>query len=148
MILSQLSSSFTSYNWGKNHVQSCVFSVFRAVQIMNSYCLSGLIKRAQNSDSETHMKRLNPTSRTEIRRKPRKYLFLETPCRKYSEILTLPSSLPMHSMYSRNFFDPFLISFGFSCFQRKYLLMGHRVPDVIQEFNWGQNYLRHSNHDP
>ena len=56
------------------------FSIFRAVNIMKSYCLSGLMKRAGNSDSETHVKRLNPTSRTEIKRKPRKYLFLETPC--------------------------------------------------------------------
>ena len=47
---------------------------------MNEYCLSGQMKRAGNSDSETHVKRLNPTSRTEIKRKPRKYLFLETPC--------------------------------------------------------------------
>ena len=43
---------------------------------MNSYCLSGLIKWAQNSDSETHVKRLNPTSITEIRQKPRKYLYI------------------------------------------------------------------------
>ena len=82
MILTQLSlgSSFTA-DWDKNHVHSCFFfSVFKAVKIMKSYCLSGLMKWAGNSDSETHVKRLNPTSRTEIKRKPRKYLFLETPC--------------------------------------------------------------------
>ena len=38
------------------------------------------MKRAQNSDSKTHVKKLNPTSRTEIRRKTLYYLFLETPC--------------------------------------------------------------------
>ena len=38
------------------------------------------MKRAQNSDSKTHMKKQNPTSRTEISRKSLKYLFLETPC--------------------------------------------------------------------
>ena len=38
------------------------------------------MKRAQNSDSKTHVKQQNPTSRTEIRRKSLKYLFLETPC--------------------------------------------------------------------
>ena len=38
------------------------------------------MKRAQNSDSKTHVKKRNPTSRTEIRRKSLKYLFLETPC--------------------------------------------------------------------
>ena len=32
---------------------------------------------AQNSDSETHLKKKNPTSKTE---KSKKYLFLETPC--------------------------------------------------------------------
>ena len=82
MILTQLSlgSSFTA-DWDKNHIHSCFFfSFFKAVKIMKSYCLSGLMKWAGNSDSETHVKRLNPTSRTEIKRKPRKYLFLETPC--------------------------------------------------------------------
>ena len=53
----------------KNHVRACVFSVFRAVKILNGYNLSGLMKRAQNSDSKTHVKKYNPTSRTEIRQK-------------------------------------------------------------------------------
>ena len=47
---------------------------------MNGYNLSGKMKRAPNSDSKTHVKKQNPTSRTEIRRKSLKYLFLETPC--------------------------------------------------------------------
>ena len=38
------------------------------------------MKRAQNSDSKTHVKKQNPTSRTEISRQSLKYLFLETPC--------------------------------------------------------------------
>ena len=38
------------------------------------------MKRARNFDSITHLKRQNPTSRTEIRRTSLKYLFLETPC--------------------------------------------------------------------
>ena len=38
------------------------------------------MKPPQNSDSITHVKKQNPTSKTEIRRKSLKYLFLETPC--------------------------------------------------------------------
>ena len=38
------------------------------------------MKRAQNSDSKTHVKKQNLNSRTEIRQKSLKYLFLETPC--------------------------------------------------------------------
>ena len=38
------------------------------------------MKRARNSDSKTHLKKQNLTSRKEIRRKSLKYLFLETPC--------------------------------------------------------------------
>ena len=38
------------------------------------------MKRPQNSDSITHVKRQNSTFRTETRRKSLKYLFLETPC--------------------------------------------------------------------
>ena len=38
------------------------------------------MKRAQNSDSKTHVKKSNPTSRTEIKRNSLYYLFLETPC--------------------------------------------------------------------
>ena len=56
------------------------FCIFRAVKILNRYNLSGWMKRAQNSDSKTHVKKQNPTSRTEISRKSLKYLFLETPC--------------------------------------------------------------------
>ena len=58
----------------KNPVQTCVFSVFRAVQILDGYNLIDQMKRARNSDSETHVKKLNPNSRTEIRRKSLKYL--------------------------------------------------------------------------
>ena len=38
------------------------------------------MKRAQNFDSKTHLKKWNPTFRTKIGRKSLKYLFLETPC--------------------------------------------------------------------
>ena len=38
------------------------------------------MKQAQYLDSKTHMNKLNLTSRTEIRNKALKYLFLETPC--------------------------------------------------------------------
>ena len=56
------------------------FCIFRAVKILNGYNLSGQMKRLRNSDSITHVKKQNPTSRTEIRQKSLKYLFLETPC--------------------------------------------------------------------
>ena len=56
------------------------FCIFRAVKILNGYNLSGQMKRLRNSDSITHVKKQNPTSGTEIRQKPLKYLFLETPC--------------------------------------------------------------------
>ena len=72
----------------KSHVCACVFSVVRAFKILYGYNLSGQMKRAKNPDSKTHVKRGNPTSRTEIRRKLLYYLFLETPCRlnwRYSE---------------------------------------------------------------
>ena len=39
------------------------------------------MKRAQNSDSKTHVQKLNPTFRTDIRQKLLNYLFLETPCK-------------------------------------------------------------------
>ena len=64
----------------KFHVSACVFCNFRAVQNMKRYNLSAQMKRARNFDSITHLKRQNPTSRTEIRRTSLKYLFLETPC--------------------------------------------------------------------
>ena len=38
------------------------------------------MKRTQNSDSKPHVKKQNLTSRTEVRRKSLKYLFLETHC--------------------------------------------------------------------
>ena len=51
----------------KNHVRACVFSVFRAVKILNGYNGSTArsptqpnptqMKRAQNSDSITHVKK-------------------------------------------------------------------------------------------
>ena len=56
------------------------FCVVRAIQIQNGYNLSGWMKRARNSDSKTHVKKQNLNSRTEIRQKSLKYLFLETPC--------------------------------------------------------------------
>ena len=56
------------------------FCIVRAIQIQNGYNLSGWMKRAQNSDSKTHVKKQNLNSRTEIRQKSLKYLYLETPC--------------------------------------------------------------------
>ena len=50
------------------------------------------MKRAQNSDSITHVKKQNPSSRTEIRQKSLKYLFLETPCTFPPFFCTLPNS--------------------------------------------------------
>ena len=61
-------------NHSQNHVTACVFCVFSAVYIMNGCNLSGQMKRAWNSDSKTHVKKQNPTSRTEISRRSLKYL--------------------------------------------------------------------------
>ena len=41
----------------KNLVRACVFSVFRAIKILNVYNWSGQMKLAQNSDSKTHVKK-------------------------------------------------------------------------------------------
>ena len=43
-----------------------LFCVFNTIKIQNGHCLNVRMKRAQNSDSETYVKKLNPTSRTEI----------------------------------------------------------------------------------
>ena len=72
----------------KFHVSACVFCNFRTVQNMNRYNLSAQMKRARSSDSITHLKKQNPTSRTEIRQTSLKYLFLETPCRLGESTLT------------------------------------------------------------
>ena len=61
------SSSFTFKSWDKNHVCACIFCVFGAVYILDGYDLSGQMGWAQNSDSNTHMKEINLTFRTEIR---------------------------------------------------------------------------------
>ena len=42
------------------------FGVFRALNILNGYVLSVQMERAQNSDSETHVKKQNWTSRTDL----------------------------------------------------------------------------------
>ena len=39
------------------------------------------MERARNSESETHVKKSNPTSRTEIRHKSLCYIFFSAPCR-------------------------------------------------------------------
>ena len=39
-----------------DHVRACVF---RTLKILNGYFLNSSMKRAQNSDSETHVKKLN-----------------------------------------------------------------------------------------
>ena len=41
----------------KKHVRACVFSVFRAVKVMDRYNLSGLMGQAQNSDSKTYVEK-------------------------------------------------------------------------------------------
>ena len=41
----------------KSHVRACVFGVLKSVKILNGYNLSGQMKRAQNSDSETQVKK-------------------------------------------------------------------------------------------
>ena len=46
-------SSFTSENWDKNYFHACVYCIFRTVKILNRYNLSGQLKRAQHSDSNT-----------------------------------------------------------------------------------------------
>ena len=38
----------------------------KAIKIQNGHCLNVQMKQAQNSDYRTHVKRWNPTSRTEI----------------------------------------------------------------------------------
>ena len=63
--------------WDQNFACACVLW---AIYILNGCVLGGLMKQAQNSDSKTHMKKLNLAYRTEIRHKSLKYLFLETPC--------------------------------------------------------------------
>ena len=60
------SSSFTNNGWGENDVRACVFGVFRALNILNGYVLSVKMERAQNSDSETHVKKQNRTSGTDL----------------------------------------------------------------------------------
>ena len=47
----------STWSGDKNHVRACVFSGFRSVKILNGYNLSGQMKRAQNSDSKTHVKK-------------------------------------------------------------------------------------------
>ena len=61
--------------WDKKHVYAGILSIFDANDVLNGYVLVGQMKPAQNSDSRTQIKKLNPTSRTKIRRKLLKYLF-------------------------------------------------------------------------
>ena len=41
----------------KKHVSAWVFSVLRAVKIMDGYNLSGQMERARNSDSKKHVEK-------------------------------------------------------------------------------------------
>ena len=41
----------------KSHVLACVFGILKSVKILNRYNLSGQMKRAQSSDTETHVKK-------------------------------------------------------------------------------------------
>ena len=61
--------------WQHCHVRACVFSVFRAC---DGYLYCAQMERAQNSDSETHVEKLNRTSRTDLSRKSLSYIFWDT----------------------------------------------------------------------
>ena len=55
------------------------------------------MKCARNSDSKTHLKKLNPSSRTEIRRKSLKYLFQRHPVLWYTiQLGNLTTSIVAH----------------------------------------------------
>ena len=42
------------------------FGVFKALNILNGYVLRALLERAQNSDSEAHVKKYNRTTGTDL----------------------------------------------------------------------------------
>ena len=56
----------SSLTWQHCYVRACVFGVFKALNILNGYVLRALLERAQNSDSETHVKRYNRNSGTDL----------------------------------------------------------------------------------
>ena len=43
-----------------------MIGVFKALNILNGYVLRALLERAQNSDSETHVKKQNWSSGTDL----------------------------------------------------------------------------------
>ena len=57
---------FTKIGWGKYDVRACVFSVFRAFNILNGYVKSVQMEQARNSDSTTPKKKYNRTSGTDL----------------------------------------------------------------------------------
>ena len=76
------------------------------------------MKRAQNSDFWTQVKKWNPTSRTEIRQKSLKYLFLETPCIWW---LTYKRYLAQMKIVYKMYFD----NAWHILFQRNHLIAGN-----------------------
>ena len=75
------------------------------------------MKEAQNSDSKTHVKKLNLTSRTEIGHKSLKYLFLETPCTQTAsiEMLSLCAYSNLHCLTTRQWFSVLVLFCSLSC---------------------------------
>ena len=66
LVQRQHNSSFTNNGLGENDAHTCVIGVFRALNILNGYVQSVLMERARNFDSETHMKKYNRTSGTDL----------------------------------------------------------------------------------
>ena len=71
------SSSFTNNNWRENCVRAFVF---RAFDILNRYNQSVYMEQAQNPDSQTHVKKYNRTSRTNLSSKLLWYICFGAPC--------------------------------------------------------------------
>ena len=58
--------------WQHCHVRACVF------RASDGYLYCAQMERAQNSDSETHVEKLNWTPRTDLSRKSLSYIFWDT----------------------------------------------------------------------
>ena len=65
--------------WQHCHARACVFSVFKALLIMNKYLYCAQTEQAPNSDSKTHVVNLNRTSRTDLSRNRYLTFFLGHP---------------------------------------------------------------------
>ena len=68
--------------WQHCHARACVFSVFKALLIMNKYLYCAQTEQAPNSDSKTHVVNLNQTSRTDLSRYRYLTFFLGHPVEK------------------------------------------------------------------